>query len=146
MTGFSVSAATLEYRADFSMMSDTDATALDICGFPQVFVMSADKPLAPTFINELFVSDFEIKNIQATEGSISGGAGYVGDYREKVYIVNHEAGGHYSPAVYYRVQITTYGSTAAPHGFVASSELLNHRDSAELAEGNFCGEVYYKLK
>lgn len=145
--GFSANALTLNYTADYANMSGTDSTSLDICGYPQDFSMDAKAPLAPTFIKEaMFTSAVDIENIQASEGSISGGYGYSGDYREKVYIVKQKVGNYYLPAIYYRVQVTTYGSTTAPHGFVVATELLNHRSSAELAEGAFCGDIYYKLK
>lgn len=145
-----VFATTLSYTADFTQMKNTDPTMLDICGFPVNFKMDAAAPLASTFIKELFTyGSISLEEIQATEGSMHGGGlhpAYSGDYREKVYIVKQVLpDGAYSPGIYTRVQVNTYGSKTAPSGFIVNSQLLNHYYSAEMAEGAFCGDIYYKL-
>lgn len=143
-----VQANTLTYRADFTQMPEKDATSLDICGYPETFKMDAADPLAKTFIDTLLSGNVSKEEIQATSSSLGGGSlseAYSGAYREKVYIVKQGGGGAYNPWIVYRVQVNTYGSTTAPSGFVVNSELLNHRYSAELAEGAFCGDVYYLL-
>lgn len=140
----------LVYKADYSQM-DIDATGLDICDYPEEFKIEASLPIATTFIrNALYTADADIslENIQATEGSISGGSNpkeYQGDYREKVYIVKQVIKGAYEPGIYTRVEVVTYGDKNAPTGLVVNSTLLNHTYSAELAEGANCGNIYYKL-
>lgn len=138
----------LTYKADFAAMTQMDSTSLDICGYPETFSLDASTAIGPAFISELFTwGEISTTRIQATDGALSGApANYNGDYREKVYLVKQVLEGGYEPGIYNRVEMTTYGSTAAPTGFVVSIELLNHRYSAELAEGAFCGNIYYKLQ
>jgi len=145
----SANAKTLTYEADTTQLED--ANSLDICGYPTEFKMDQKAPIGPTFIEKaLFTQSVGIENIQATEGSIVGGdapEAFTGDYRDKVYLVKQVVeGSMYTPAIYYRVEIRTYGSTAEPSGFVVNKELLNHKYSAELTEGEGCGNIYYKLK
>ena len=148
--GFSASADTLTYVVDLGKMAERghDVTSLDICGFDLQFTMDAADPIGPTFINQYFYGEVTQRRIQNTTGAISGGGlepEYSGDYREKVYIVDQVIEGAYEPAIVSRVQVNTYGSTAAPSGMIVNVQLLNHHYSAELAEGSNCGDIYYKL-
>ena len=157
------SAKTLTYQADFNVMKynnkGIDPTALDICGYQSEFKMNASAPIGPTFIKSyLSYGKISLDPIQATNGSVVPGAKdrteaktkepYSGNYRNKVYVVKQVVpdDSTYKPFIAYRMQINTYGSTSAPSGFTVSTELLNHRYSAELAEGDGCGDIYYKLK
>lgn len=147
LTGTSAFAVNLTYKADYSQM-DLDATSLDICGYPTEFTMDASAPISTTFIDQMFFGDVGMERIQATDGGVAGnpGSAYNGDYRVKVYIVKQTIEGVYEPGIFFRVQVTTYGSKSAPSGMVVNNEILNYRHSAELAEGSFCGDVYYKLQ
>lgn len=141
-------AESLTYYPDYSQMKDMNGTSLDICGFPTEFTIDSKDPIGPTFIGRMFWSVEKTERIQTAEGSVSGGnlaVAYSGDYREKVYIVKQVIEGVYEPGIFSRVEVTTYGSTKAPSGMIVNVELMNHRYSAELAEGAFCGNVYYKL-
>ncbi|MCJ8278348.1 MAG: hypothetical protein HRT44_14080 [Bdellovibrionales bacterium] len=147
---FNAFALELVYLPDFSQMPEQDINSLDICGYPAEFKMDASLPIGPTFIKQLFWGDVSSERIQANGGSVSGGnlaPAFSGDYRTKVYIVKQSfEGTGYTSGVYNRVEVNTYGSTAAPSGMTVSTELLNYRESAELAEGSDCGTIYYKLQ
>lgn len=141
-------AATLSYQADLTATHLDQVSLADICEFPLNFSMDSKDPLAPTFLETYFGRDLlSLENIQATAGNISGGglaASYSGDYREKVYYA--KVGSRvYKPFIAQRAQVTTYGDVNAPSGFVVNIEILNHKYSAEIAEGSNCGDVYYKL-
>ena len=150
MTSSWAFANTLVYNVDYSQMKNMDETSLDICGYPQQVKMDAALPIGPTFISQIYsYGKVTTERIQATKGSVGGGnlaPAFSGDYREKVYIVKQVIEGAYKPGIYNRVQVNTYGSTAAPSGVIVNTELLNHRYSAELTEGAYCGDIYYKLQ
>ena len=143
----------LVYKADFSKMPEQDAEQLRFCGFPEEFRVEAEEEMAPYFIkNTMYTSDANIslEMIQDTEGTIIDGGEakasevYEGHFQEKVYIVKQVVDGSYPPAIYSRVEFMIFGDVDAPKGLVVSTELLNHRYSAELSEGYMCGEIYYK--
>ncbi len=138
----------LNYNMDLSKTPDMDPTDLEICGFPSTFSMDQAAPIGPTFLKELYYSPVTFKRIQSSAGEISDELNslYTGKYRDKVYIVE-QLWDHpiYAPGIYYRYEMRTYGSTSAPKGFSVSTELLNHRYSAEMVQGSNCGYIYYKL-
>jgi len=144
------SAKTLTYTVDYEAMTDIDKNVLDNCGYPESFRVDSAAPIGPELIKQTFSSDAKItiENIQSTSGTLAGGdrnEAYLGEYREKVYLVKQVIKGIYEPGIFTRVQINTYGSTSAPTGITISSELLNHRYSAELGEGADCGEIWFRL-
>lgn len=159
LTSTTVFAEALVYKVDLQVTQPNDPSDpndavtlenLERCGYPQEFKIDSQASLTREFLKVLFKdAKYSSENIQSTKGALSGGdlaEAYSGEYREKVFIVKNEFNGTaYSPGVYYRVDLTTFGSTTKPSGFKTSSELLNYRHSAELAEGMGCGHVHYKL-
>ena len=143
-------AAELTYKTDIENSKMDSITAFDICGLPEEIKMDSRADL-PTLVIQARATDprqLKIQTIQASRGSIQEGAEepYTGEYRERVALVQLLAyAPYYKGGVFERVQVTTYGSTAAPKAFVVDVELLNYRESAELAEGSICTGYAYRL-
>ncbi len=147
------SAAQLTYQIDLAQSKMDEIMAFDICGLPQEIKMDAKEDLPTVVIKRthaLNPSQLSINYIQRTSGSISGGGlvePYVGAYRTRVALVHSlEYSEAYKGGVYYRAQVTTYGSVTAPKSFIVTSDLLNYLESAELAEGSLCTNYAYRLK
>lgn len=146
------SAATLVYKIDLKQSQMDEITAFGICGLPERIVMDAKKDLPTEVIYQTQAQrrqHVKIQYIQATSGSIQGGEleePYLGKYRERVALVNVDSGNGYPGGVFQRIEVTTYGSTAAPKAFIVTAELLNYRGSAELAEGSICTGYAYALQ
>lgn len=144
-------ASTLTYKLDLARSNMDEITAYDICGLPKEFRMDSRADLATEVIQKVFAGGYQktkIQMIQATSGSLIGGDNgnpYEGDYRVRVALVNlPDTSGAYKGGVVYRVEINTFGSTAAPKGFTVDTDLLNYRESAELGEDSACtGYKYY---
>lgn len=147
------SAATLTYKIDLAKSKMDQDVAHSLCGLPETIVMDAKEDLATVVIKKTQTNDpkkIEIQTIQANGGSISGGgleAPYMGDYRTRVSIT--KIPGHadaYKHGIYNRVEVVTYGSPAAPAAFTVDVQVLNYRESAELAEGSICTGFAYRLQ
>ena len=145
------SATQLTYTLDLKQSNMDEITAYDICGLPSEFKMDAQADLATVVIQKALATSpnqVEIKFIQATSGGWTGGGliePYTGDYRVRVGLVNTKSEA-YRGGIYNRVEVTTFGSTAAPKAFLVDVELLNYRESAELAEDSVCTGYAYRLK
>jgi len=144
-------AANLVYEIDLVQSKVNDDIAFNICGLPKEIKMDARHDLATVVIQttqSMNPKDLEITTIQSTKGSVAGGGlnePYMGDYRVRVAIVRLKDP-NYPSGIYNRVEVRTYGSTAAPKAFIVDVELLNYRESAELAENSVCSGFAYKLK
>lgn len=87
-----------------------------------------------------------VKQIESSKGSISGGGGLQGDYLTRVYIVKSDVGSAYPMGVYQNVTVTQFGKRGSNElkGLEVEVELLNYRNSAELAEGQICNRLTFK--
>jgi hypothetical protein len=147
------SAAQLAYKIDLDRSKMDSITAFDICGLPQEIKLDAREDLATVVINKTQSTNpkqIKIEFIQASDGGIIGGdlrEPYMGDYRDRVAIVRStEFSEAYKGGVFNRVEVITYGSPSAPKAFTVDVELLNYRESAELAEGSVCTGYAYRLR
>ncbi len=147
------SAAQLTYNLDLNQSKMDEITAYDICDLPKQIKMDAREDLATVVIQLTQANDpsqLKIKFIQATSGGVSGGnlvEPYIGDYRVRVALVNSTSYSEaYKGGIYNRVEVITYGSTSAPKAFTVDVDLLNYRESAELAEDSICTGYAYRLK
>ena len=144
------SAATLNYELDRGK-SNLDEDTIAMCALPDGISMDSKEDLATVVMKKLIASNIEITKIQASGGSMSGGgieAPYTGDYRVRVSITKIPpiARSIYPLGIYQRVEVTTFGSPAAPAAFTVTRELLNYRESAELGEDSICTNFSYRLK
>jgi hypothetical protein len=143
-------AATLTYRIDFSHSKIDEDTAFALCGLPKEISLDDREDLPTVVIRRTLAPvarQSEISYIQASSGGISGGdlrEPYMGDYRVRVALLKLNSLG-YRGGVYQRVEVVTYGSKQAPKAFTVDVELLNYRESAELAEGSVCTGYAYRL-
>lgn len=148
---FFASAQQLTYKIDLKQSNMDESTAFDLCVLPKEIKMDAKEDLATVVINKTYSSSYKqkIQFIESTTGgSISGGdlkEPYMGDYRIRVALLNL-AIPSYPGGVYYRVEITTFGSKQAPKAFTVSNEALNYQGSAELAEDSACTGYAYRLQ
>jgi hypothetical protein len=144
-------ATELNYQIDLEHSKMDAITAFDICGLPKEIKMDSREDLPSLVIKTVAGRgpQAKIQFIQATSGGVSGGnltEVYSGDYRTRVALVNLPSyAGAYRGGVYQRVEISTYGSTKAPKSFTVDTELLNYRESAELAEDSVCTGYAYRL-
>ncbi|RYZ98438.1 MAG: hypothetical protein EOP11_20685 [Proteobacteria bacterium] len=145
------SAAELTYQIDLDHSKMDAITAFDICGLPKEIKLDSRADLPTVMIQKLSLKAEapKIQFIQASNGGISGGdltELYSGDYRVRVALVNLPGTAKaYRGGVFQRVEITTYGSKQAPKSFTVDVDLLNYRESAELAEDSVCTGYAYRL-
>lgn len=145
------SAATLTYKIDLAHSKMDETTAFDMCGLPKEISLDAREDLATVVIQKtqaIYDKNLKIQTIQANGGSMSGGGlvePYTGAYRTRVALVS-QTGIGYAFGVFKRLEVTTYGSTAAPKAFEVNMEILNYRESAELGEDSMCAPFSYVLQ
>ena len=146
-------AATLTYEFDFEKQPDISRETIeDLCGLPLTMTFDDKQDIPQLVTLKTQHADPKTAKIQWIEKSVGGISGgdlkepYQGDYVRRVAIVRLPGDGGYKEGIYNRVEVTTYGSAKAPKAFEVESDLLNYRQSAELAEASACSRLAYKRK
>lgn len=137
-------AQTQTFTVDFSRLPEgmDRETVEAMCD--TTFTLDSTQDLAKTLIAQKY-GNTKPELIEKSRGSISGADkdAFNGDYLTRVFIVKQDGLGAYPYGIYYAVTVTQYGEDAARKGFELGTNLLNYRNSAELAEDSACDYLSY---
>jgi hypothetical protein len=137
---FSVSFAEAAlYRLDDSKVAPEDREMVNETCAREIRVRS-ERSMEAEIVAQVTSRRISSEKIETSRSTLTtdGTDAYSGEVKTGVYLVKLDGYGSYSPFIMKRVEINTY-----PTALTVRIELLNHRDSAELAEESVCGNLSY---
>jgi hypothetical protein len=127
------------YRLDQKKVAESDLEMVRETCVTELRVSDA-RSVEAQIISQVLDRRMSVERIESSKSTITadGADAYSGQVTTGVYLVKQDGFGSYFPHIAKRVEINRY-STA----LTVRMELLNHRDSAELAEEGVCGNLSY---
>lgn len=140
----SIASGLTTFKLDLSSIPPQDrAHYKEVC--PNEYKIDLDKNIGEQIVFESHKVILDHKKIQHSNGSLAGAKEpYNGDYTTIVYLIGEDGFGAYEPGIYYATTVTLFGKDNNVKAFELDKTLLNHTESAELAESSFCHELSYK--
>lgn len=129
------------YRLDLSKVAAGEREMVQESCLSQIRVDSS-RSMEAGILSQLMPKRMSTEKIEASKSILSTDANdaYTGEVRTSVYLVKVDGFGSYLPFIAKRVEINRYAQALQ-----IRVELLNHRDSAELAEDSVCSDLSYLL-
>jgi hypothetical protein len=127
------------YRLDLNKVSDSDREMVESTCVTELRV-DESRSTEAQIISQILDRRMSLEKIESSKSTIStdGVDAYSGEVKTGVYLVKQDGFGSYFPHIAKRVEINRYRAA-----LTVRMELLNHRDSAELAEESVCGNLSY---
>jgi hypothetical protein len=127
------------YRLDLNKVSDSDREVIEATCVTELRVNDS-RSFEAQIVSQILERRLSVEKIESSKSTIStdGVDAYSGELKTGVYLVKQDGFGSYFPYIAKRVEINRY-----PTALTVRMELLNHRDSAELAEESVCGQLSY---
>ncbi len=133
------SAQAAVYRLDYNKVSAADREMIEATCVTRLNV-SDSRSTETQIISQVLDRRMSVEKIESSKSTITadGIDAYSGEVKTGVYLVKQDGFGSYFPHIAKRVEINRYRAAVT-----VRVELLNHRDSAELAEESVCGNLSY---
>lgn len=127
------------YRLDLNKVSDADREMVEASCVTELNVNDS-RSAESQIISQVLDRRMSVEKIESSKSTLStdGADAYSGEVKTGVYLVKQDGFGSYFPHIAKRVEINRYRTA-----LTVRMELLNHRDSAELAEESVCGNLSY---
>jgi hypothetical protein len=133
------SAQAAVYRLDTGKVAAEDREMVEATCVTELKVKDS-RSAESEIISQILERRMSVEKIEGSKSTLTtdGADAYSGEIKTGVYIVKQNGFGSYFPYIAKRVEINRYRTA-----LTVRIELLNHRDSAELAEESVCGNLSY---
>jgi hypothetical protein len=127
------------YRLDYNKVSASDREMIEATCVTELR-LNDSRSTETEIIAQVLDRRMSVEKIESSKSTITadGMDAYSGEVKTGVYLVKQDGFGSYFPHIAKRVEINRYRAAVT-----VRVELLNHRDSAELAEESVCGNLSY---
>jgi len=127
------------YRLDLNKVSASDREMVEATCVTELRVGDS-RSAESQIIAQVLERRMSVEKIEGSKSTLTtdGADAYSGEVMTGVYLVKQDGFGSYFPHIAKRVEINRYRTA-----LTVRMELLNHRDSAELAEESVCGNLSY---
>jgi hypothetical protein len=133
------SAQAAVYRLDTAKLATGDREMVEATCVTELRVKDS-RSAESEIIAQVLDRRMSVEKIEGSKSVLTtdGADAYSGEVKTGVYLVKQDGFGSYFPHIAKRVEINRYRAA-----LTVRMELLNHRDSAELAEESVCGNLSY---
>ena len=127
------------YRLDLNKVSAEDREMVQETCIREIRI-DASRSVDAQILAQVVSKRIAVEKIQNSKTTLTSSEidAYSGEIQTGVYLVKRDGYGSYLPYIAERVEINRYATALN-----IRIELLNHRDSAELAEESVCGNLHY---